>query len=68
MNFYPLLGALALIYALVVLFIAIKRPAKIWEMKKIQIFRKLLTDKGTMAFFVIWGLGFIGLAVWLFIL
>ncbi|NBI07982.1 hypothetical protein [Senegalia massiliensis] len=68
MNIYPLLGLLAIVYALFVLYIAIKKPNSIWNMTKIKLFKKLLGEKGTVTFFVIWGILFIGLGVWLFTL
>ena len=68
MNVYPLIGIVLIAYALLVLYIAFARPVKIWDMSKIKLFRKYLTDKGTIAFFLIWALGFIGLGVWMFFL
>ena len=67
MNWYPLLGMLALVYALAVFFITIKKPTKIWEMKKIQTFIKVLGDKGTVIFFYIWGTAALVLSIWLFV-
>lgn len=61
----PLLGILAIVYAIMVFFIAIKKPEKLWNMKKIEIFKKVLGEKGTEIFFYIWGAGFIALGIWL---
>lgn len=65
MNTMALLGILALVYALVVIVIAFKKPEKIWKMKKIEWFKKALGEKGTVIFFYLWGLGFIALGIWL---
>lgn len=58
------LGLLAFIYAAAVVAIAAKKPPKIWEMKKIQTFVKVLGDKGTVIFFYIWAAIFVGLGIW----
>lgn len=65
MNYLALLGILALVYAGVVFYIAVKKPKAIWNMKKIEIFKKLLGEKGTVIFFYIWSIGFIVLGIWL---
>jgi hypothetical protein len=65
MNTYALLGILALIYAITVIFIAIKKPTKIWNMGKINAFKRILGEKGTIIFFYIWGLLFVALVIWL---
>lgn len=67
MNYKPLLGLLALIYAVAVFYIAIKKPAKIWGIKKIQGFVKVLGKKGTVIFFFVWGALFTVLGIWLFL-
>lgn len=66
MNGYGLLGILALLYAGLVVYIALKKPVKMWEMAKIRGFRKVLGDKGTVIFFYIWAVVFLGLGIWLF--
>lgn len=66
MNWKPLLGLLALIYGIFVIYVAIKKPAKIWSMGKIQGFIKVLGEKGTVVFFIIWGIAFAALGIWLF--
>ncbi|MAT43624.1 MAG: hypothetical protein CL609_14900 [Anaerolineaceae bacterium] len=68
MNWYPLLGLLALVYAGLVVFIALKKPVKIWNMGKIQLFIKLLGEKGTEIFFYVFAVVFLGLGIWLFTL
>ena len=65
MNTMALLGILAIVYALVVFFIAFKKPSAIWNMKKIEWFKKVLGEKGTVIFFVIWAIAFIFLGIWL---
>lgn len=67
MNWNPLLGILALAYAGLVFFIALKKPAAMWDIAKIKAFRKVLGEKGTVIFFCIWGAAFAVVALWLFI-
>ena len=61
-----ILGILAVIYAVLVVVIAVLKPEKIWNMKKIELFKKVLGDRGTEIFFYIWAVGFVILGVWLF--
>ncbi len=69
MNWYPLLGLLALAYAGLVFYLAAaKKPAVIWNMAKIQMFIKVLGEKGTIIFFYVWAVAFLGLGIWLFTL
>ncbi len=68
MNWYPLLGLLALAYAALVVWIAVKKPPAMWDMAKIKAFRKVLGDQGTVIFFYVWAVLFVGLAGWLFTL
>ena len=68
MKTMALLGILSLVYAALVLYITVKKPQKIWNMKKIQMFRKALGEKGTVIFFYIWSVAFIALGIWLFTL
>lgn len=56
---------LAILYAGIVVVIAVLKPEKIWNMKKIEFFKKIMGDKGTEAFFYIWALIFLVLGVWL---
>jgi hypothetical protein len=65
MNGLGLLGLLLIIYAVVVLYIAIKKPAKVWGMAKIKLFRKLLGELGTVIFFIVFALVAAGFGVWL---
>ena len=69
MNWFPLLGLLALAYAGLVVYLGVaQKPAVLWNMGKIQGFVRVLGERGTMIFFVIWGLLFAVLGVWLFTL
>ena len=68
MNWYPLLGLLALAYTVVVVWITLKKPPAIWEMAKIRGFRKVLGEQGTVIFFYVWAVAFAILGVWLFTL
>ena len=65
MNGYALLGLLAILYAIAVVYIAAKKPPKLWEMAKIRMFRKVLGEQGTVIFFYIFALVFVALGVWL---
>lgn len=53
MNGLALLGILLMIYAIAIVFIAIKKPEKIWNMAKIRMFIKVLGEQGTVIFFYI---------------
>ena len=57
---------LAILYAVMVVILAVLKPEVIWKMKKIQWFEKVLGEKGTEIFFYIWALIFLVLGVWLF--
>ncbi|MDW7667693.1 MAG: hypothetical protein SCJ93_02635 [Bacillota bacterium] len=59
-------GILAVIYAVAVVVIAVLKPEKIWKMKKIELFKKVLGDRGTEIFFYIWAVIFLILGIWLF--
>lgn len=58
-------GIIAIVYAVVVVVIAVVKPEKIWNMKKIELFKKVLGDRGTEIFFYVWAVGFVVLGVWL---
>jgi len=61
-------AVLAILYAAMVIVIAVLKPEPIWKMKKIKFFIKILGDTGTEIFFYIWALMFLVLGVWLFTL
>ncbi len=56
---------LAFLYAAAVIVIAVLKPEKIWNMKKIEFFKKHMGDKGTEIFFYVWALLFVVLGVYL---
>ena len=58
-------GIVAIVYAAAVVVIAVVKPEKIWHMKKIELFKKVLGDRGTEIFFYVWALLFLFLGVWL---
>lgn len=58
-------GIVAIVYAAAVVVIAVVKPDKIWNMKKIELFKKVLGDRGTEIFFYVWALIFLVLGVWL---
>lgn len=62
-----ILGLFLLVYGIFVFYIALtKKPDKIWNMGKIQGFVKILGEKGTVIFFIVWGV--IALAVGIYLL
>ncbi|MDD2579651.1 MAG: hypothetical protein EOM13_01570 [Clostridia bacterium] len=64
MNGWGLLGILLIAYAAAVVYITVKRPAGIWEMAKIRLFRKVLGEKGTIIFFLIFAAAALGFGIW----
>lgn len=69
MNWYPLLGLLALAYAAFCAYLAAtKKPEAIWNMGKIQGFVKVLGEKGAVTFFYVWAGLAAALGIWLFTL
>lgn len=58
---------LAILYAAVVVVLAVLKPEPIWKMKKIQLFIKYLGDRGTEVFFYLWAFIFLVLGVWLLV-
>ena len=65
MNGLALLGIFLIIYSVAVVVLAIKKPKAIWQMGKIQGFIKLLGDKGTVIFFLVWAAIALGFGIWL---
>lgn len=59
------LGLFLVLYALIVFWISMKKPAKVWRMGKIQGFVKILGDLGTQVFLAIFGLAALGVGIWL---
>jgi len=69
MNWYPFLGLLALAYAVFCVYLGVtKKPDAVWNMGKIQWFVKTLGEKGAVIFFLVWGVLFAALGIWLFTL
>lgn len=62
-----ILGLVLIAYAVFVVVIAVMKPASIWKIKKIQMFIKVLGDRGTEIFFYIWGLIFLALGIWILV-
>jgi hypothetical protein len=58
-------GIIAIVYAVVVVVITVVKPEKIWKMKKIQLFEKVLGEKGTEIFFYLFAVAAVVLGVWL---
>ncbi len=67
MNGWALLGILMVVYAALVVWIAVKQPPKIWGMAKIKLFIKVLGEKGTVIFFYIFALLFAVVGIWLIV-
>ena len=65
MDGWALLGLLLIAYAAFVVYLNIKKPAKIWDMAKIRMFRKLLGEQGTVVFFYIFAAVALGFGIWL---
>ena len=67
MNWFALLGALLVAYCLFVLYVVLKKPEKIWGIKKIQGFVKTLGNTGTHILFIAFALAAGGVGVWLLV-
>jgi len=51
MDGLAFLGLVLILYAVLVVYIAVKKPPVIWDMKKIEVFKKMMGEKGTVIFF-----------------
>ena len=61
-----LLGIFLVLYGMFCLVVGLfKKPAAIWDMGKIQGFRKILKDVGTQIFLSVWGVAGLGIGIWL---
>jgi len=67
MNGLALLGLFLILYAIVVVVLAIKKPKSIWEMGKIKAFIKVLGEKGTVIFFYVFAAIALGFGIWLLV-
>lgn len=65
MNWYPLLALLCFAYVGLVVWIAVKKPPKLWNLGKVKAFRKLLGETGTVIFFFVFAALFTVLGIWL---
>jgi hypothetical protein len=65
MNLYPLLALLCFAYLGLCLWIAVKKPDAIWNMGKLEVMKKLMGEKGTQIFIIIFGVIIGGVGVWL---
>ncbi|MDZ7820865.1 MAG: hypothetical protein U5N26_03070 [Candidatus Marinimicrobia bacterium] len=59
------LGIFLVLYGIVVFWVTLAKPEKIWNMGKIQAFVKILGKTGTEIFFVIFGAAALGIGIWL---
>lgn len=59
------LAIVLIVYSVMVIVLAVTKPAAIWNMKKIQLFEKYLGAKGTEIFFYVWALISLVLGIWL---
>jgi len=66
-NGWALLGIVLIAYAAFVVWIALKKPPKLWDMAKIQLFRKWLGEKGTMIMFFFIAAVCVGIGIWLLV-
>jgi len=64
-NGLALLGIILLLYAVLVVVLAVKKPTSIWEMAKVRAFRKLLGEKGTLILFYVLAVVAAGFGIWL---
>ncbi|MGV8145217.1 MAG: hypothetical protein ACLKAK_00655 [Alkaliphilus sp.] len=60
-----ILGLVLILYGIFVIWIAAKKPKKIWAMGKIQGFVQVLGEKGTVIFFGVWAVIATALGIWL---
>lgn len=61
-----ILGIFLLLYGVLCLVLGIfKQPAALWNMGKIQGFRKVLKDLGTQIFIGVWGAAGLAVGIWL---
>ena len=67
MNGLALLGIVLILYSAFIIYIALKKPQSIWNMKKIQLFIKVLGENGTVYFFYIWAVLAAIIGIWLLI-
>ena len=66
-NWLALLGIALVAYAAFVIYVALKKPPKIWDMAKIRLFRKALGEKGTVIMFWVFAAISLGFGIWLLV-
>jgi hypothetical protein len=59
------LGIGLILYAILVFWVTLAKPEKIWNMGKIQAFVKILGEAGTKIFFIVIALASLGVGIWL---
>lgn len=64
MNWYPLIALLAFLYAAAVFYIVIKKPPSLMQLGKLQMFQKLLGERGADIFYYVWGLLAVAIGIW----
>jgi len=57
MDILTIIGYALILYGMATLFIAFVQPKSIWNLGKIQGFVQLLSERGTVVFFIIIGTG-----------
>lgn len=67
MDGLALLGIFLILYSVAVVWIAAKKPEKLWDMAKIRMFRKLLGEQGTVIFFYGFALVAAAVGIWLMV-
>lgn len=66
MDKFLVLGIVVLTYGLSCILIGLfKTPKAVWNMGKIEGFKKILGDVGTQVFLTVWGAAALGLGAWL---
>ena len=65
MNWLALLGILVGAYGIFALYVAWKKPDKIWNMGKVQSFTQKLGERGTQIWFTVFGVALLALGLWL---
>ncbi len=67
MNGLALLGLFLMLYAIVVVLLAVRKPTSVWEMGKIRFFRGKLGETGTVIFFYVLAAVSAGFGIWLLV-
>lgn len=68
MNWYPLLALVAFAYAGLCWYIIYKKPPSLMKIGKVEMFQKMLGEKGADIFYYAWGAIAAGLGIYLLIL